>query len=190
MTVFSTTSPEDESHCEDDSWNNLARFLRQGVGQEWRAEMEASEFETQQQRLRERSLQTVANTLLHRGDRVTILAGSLQFAGLVAACGEDYFTLDTGQRVIHARLQNIGLVVTKRSSGGGQASGEAPTWRALLSELELSSEPIELYGPALGHPRQGRIKVVSSDHVWLVEPAGVDSYLPLEEIAVIIRRAA
>ena len=30
---------------------DLARFLRQGVGQEWRAELEATEFETHLDRL-------------------------------------------------------------------------------------------------------------------------------------------
>lgn len=190
MTVFSTNSPEGDPNSEDEAWNNLARFLRQGVGQEWRAEMEATEFESRQQRLRKRSLQTVANMLLHRGDRVTILAGSLQFAGVVTECGGDYVTLDTGQHCVHARLQRIGLAVTRRPSGGGQASGVAPTWRALLVELELSSEPVELYGVTLGHSRRGRIKVVSEDHVWLVEPADVNCYLPIEEIAVIIRRVA
>ena len=173
---------------EGDPLNHLARFLRQGIGQEWRAELEATEFETHQQRLRGRTLPTVTTMLLHRGDRVTILAGPLQFAGKVAACGGDYVTLNTGQLRVDARLQKIGLVVSKGSSGGVQASGVAPTWRALLTELELSREPVELYGSSLGHSRQGRIRVVSEDHIWLVEPTGLDSYLPLEEISVVIRR--
>lgn len=168
--------------------NHLARFLRQGVGQEWRAEMEATEFEIHQQRLRERTLPDVSTMLLHRGDRVTILAGRLQLAGQVVACGEDYVTVNTGQTRVDARLQRIGLVVIRGSSGGAHASGLAPTWRALLTELELSREPVELYGSSLGHSRHGRIRVVSEDHLWLVEPTGLDSYLPLEEISVVIRR--
>lgn len=190
MTVFSTTSDDGESPSEGDPLNDLARFLRQGVGQEWRAEMEATEFEIHQHRLRGRTLPDVTTMLLHRGDRVTILAGSLQFAGKVVACGKDYLTLESGQVRVDACLQKIGLVVAKGSSGGAQASGVAPTWRALLAELELSGEPVQLYGASLGRSRQGTIRVVSADHIWLVEPAGLDSYLPLEEVSVVIRRHA
>ena len=188
MTVFSTTSDDGESQSEGDPLNHLARFLRQGVGQEWRAEMEATEFEVHQQRLRERTLPAVTTMLLHRGDRVTVLAGHLQLAGKVVACGEDYLTLNTGETRVDAHLPRIGLVVTRGRSGGARAAGVAPTWRALLTELELSGEPVELYGSSLGHSRQGRVRVVAEDHLWLVEPAGLDSYLPLEEISVVIRR--
>lgn len=188
MTVFSTTSPEGETPPDNDALTNLARSLRQGVGQEWRAELEATEFETHQHRLRGRTLGRVVRMLLHRGDQLTIQTGTMQWTGEVAGCGKDYLTLYTEQFCVDARLDRIVLVVTKRSSGGIEAKGLAPTWLARLKELELTEEPVELYGPSLGHSRKGRIRVVSTDHIWLVEKTGLDSYLPTSEIAVAIRR--
>lgn len=184
MTMFSTNFSESEP----DPLTNLARSLRQGVGQEWRAEAEATEFETNQHRLRRRTILNVIEMLLHRGDQLTIRTGDLQWTGQVVGCGEDYLTLRNDHHCIDARLERLALVVTRRSSGGMKVKGVAPTWRARLQELELNEQPVELYGPSLGHPRSGRIRAVSVDHIWLVEPAGLESYLPIEEIAVAIRR--
>ena len=187
MTVFSTDSSE-EDPAEDKELARLARYLRQGVGQEWRAELEATEFETHQERMRDRTLQGVVRMLLHRGDLVTIQAGSLTWSGEVVGSGEDYLTLGAGHLCVDARLDRITLVVTKQQSGGMEAKGVANTWRARLRELELTNQPVELYGPSLGHSRQGRIRVVSGDHIWLAERAGLESYLPLGEVAVAVSR--
>lgn len=187
MTVFSTTSPEDDP-ADDRELARLARYLRQGVGQEWRAELEATEFETHQERMRGRSLQGVVRMLLHRGDRLTVQAGNLQWSGEVVGCGEDYLTLAAGGLCVDARLDRITLVVAKQESGGMETRGTAGTWRARLRELELTDQPVEFYGPTLGRSRRGKIRVVSSDHIWLAERAGLDSYLPLEQIAVAISR--
>ncbi len=61
----------------------LVRYLRQGVGQEWRAELEATEFEIHQDRLRRRTLLDITKMLLHRGDRLTMRTGQLQLTGEV-----------------------------------------------------------------------------------------------------------
>lgn len=185
MTVFSTNSPDSERPG-DEPLANLARFLRQGVGQEWRAELEATEFETHQQRLRSRTLQNVTRMLLHRGDRLTVQTGKLQVSGEVVGCGADYLTLGTEGTRVDARLDRVAMVVTKQVAGGMETGGGAPTWRARFQELELTGEPVELYGPSLGGSWQGRIRVVSTDHIWLVHRAGSDVYLPFEEIVVVI----
>ena len=185
MTDFSTNSPHSDPP-DDESLLDLARFLRQGVGQEWRAELEATEFETHQQRLRSRTLQQVAKMILHRGDRLTIQTGKMQVSGEVVGCGADYLTLETVGGRVDARLDRIAMVVTKQVSGGIDPKGGAPTWRARLKELELTGEEVELYGSSLGHSRQGRIRAVSTDHVWLVERSRSDIYLPFEEIAVAV----
>ena len=187
MTVFSTTSPEDDPG-DAEELARLARYLRQGVGQEWRAELEATEFETHQERMRGRTLQGVVRMLLHRGDWLTIQTGNLQWSGEVVGCGEDYLTLGAGELCVDARLDRITLVVAKQESGGMETRGAADTWRARLRELELADQRVELYGPTLGPSRRGKIRVVSTDHIWLVEGTGLDSYLPLEEIVVAISR--
>lgn len=187
MTVFSTNSYDGEQEWEEEALTDLARHLRQGVGREWRAELEATELETHQHRLRGRTLRDVAEMLLHRGDLVTLRAGKLRLTGLVAGCGSDYLTLSTGRLCVDARLDRISMLVTKRSSGGTQARGTAPTWRARLTELELTQEPVELYAPSLLGSRRGRIRVVSADHLWLVESSGIDCYLPIDEVTAVIR---
>lgn len=187
MTFFSTASPDHDPSSTPDTMADLARYLRQGVGQEWRAELEATEFETHQDRLRRRTLRDIAKMLLHRGDRLTIRTGRLQLTGEVVGGGRDYVTINTEHLCADARLDRVALRVTRRSTGGAEARGTAPTWRARLTEMELTQEMVEVYAPSLGVSQPGRIRVVATDHLWLVDPTGFDSYLPLEEIAVVIR---
>ena len=187
MTVFSTTSPEGE-HSAEEALADLARHLRLGAGQEWRAELEAAEIETHQHRLRRRTLRQVAEMLLHRGDLVTLQTGELRVTGTVTGCGLDYLTLETDSLCVDARLEHVSLLVAKRSAGGAETGETAPTWRAQLTEFELTQEPVELHAPSLLGSRKGRIRVVAADHVWLVEATGIDCYLPTGEIAAAVRR--
>lgn len=187
MRFFSTGSHGDDPDSNPDSLSDLARFLRQGVGQEWRAELEATEFETHQVRVRRRTLQDVAKMLLHRGDRLTVQAGRLRLSGQVTAGGTDYVTINTKHLCADARLGKVALRVTKRHSGGAHAGGMPSTWRARLIQMELTRETVEVHAPSLGISLAGRIKAVAVDHVWLVDAAGLDSYVPFEEISVVTR---
>ena len=187
MTEFSTACPEDDPHSEDDHLVEVARYLRQGVGQEWRAELEATEIETHQHRLRGRTLQDVATMLAHRGDLVTLQNGQRRFTGEVLGCGRDYLTLNTDSLCVDARLDRFALQVKRRAAGGRDSPGMAPTWRARLTELELTHEPVDLYAPPPFGPRSGRIRVVSVDHLWLIETTGVECYLPLEQVEMAVR---
>ena len=125
--------------------------------------------------------------LLHQGDHLTIQTGELRLTGEVVGCGADYLTLNTEHLCVDARLDRIVLEVSKRSSGGIEARGMAPTWRARLTELELTQEVVEVYAPLLGNTRRGRIRVAATDHSWLEDRAGFDFYLPIEEITAVIR---
>jgi len=185
MTFFSTGSSDPVPPSTPDAISDLARFLRQGVGQEWRAEFEATEFETHQSRLRRRTLRDVAKMLLHRGDRLTMHAGKLRLSGQVTGGGADYVTISTERIRADARLGRVALRVTRRSSGGAQAWRMPTTWRARLTEMELTQQKVEVHAPSLGVSLVGRIRVVATDHLWLVDTAGCDSYLPFEEIAVV-----
>lgn len=187
MRFFSTGSSDPDSHEVPDAMTDLARFLRQGVGQEWRAELEATEFETHQGRLRRRSLRDVTEMLLHRGDRLTMQAGDLRLSGEITGGGRDYVTVDAGGLSADARLGQVALRVTRRHSGGTRARGTPTTWRARLIELELNQETVEIHAPSLGVSLAGRIRAVAADHLWLVDAAGYDSYVPFEKVAVITR---
>ncbi len=187
MASFSTASPEEQPGWEQEPLADLARYLRQGVGQEWRAELEATELEIHQHRLRSRTLREVAEALVHRGDLVSVQTRDLQIVGQVVGCGQDYLTVNTQDLCADARLDHVCILVTKRAAGGITTKGWAPTWRARLTELELTAEPVELYACSLRGPRRGRIKVVSSDHLWLSESNGVDCYLPIKQVIAVIR---
>jgi len=187
MRVFSTGSSGHDPDSSPDGFPDLARFLRQGVGQEWRAELEATEFETHQDRLRRRTLRDVARMLLHRGDRLTVQAGALKLSGHVTAGGTDYVTINTNHLCADARLGMVALRVTKRRSGGAQAGGMPSTWRARLTQMELTQETVQVHAPSLGVSLEGRIRAVAVDHVWLVDAAGFDIYVPFEEISVVTR---
>ncbi len=187
MRFFSTGSSHHDPDSSPDAFSDLARFLRQGVGQQWRAEFEATEFESHQDRLRRRTLRDVGKMLLHRGDRLTLQAGSLRLSGQVTAGGADYVTINTRQLCADARLGMVALRVTKRHSGGAHAAGMPSNWRARLTQMELTQESVELHSPSLGVSLAGRIRAVAVDHVWLVDAAGFDSYLPFDEISVVTR---
>lgn len=187
MASFSTTPPEEPPPTEQEPLADLARFLRQGVGQEWRAELEATELEVHQHRLRSRTLSEVAEELVHRGDLVSMQTRDLQFVGQVVGCGRDYLTVNTQDLCVDARLDQVCILVTKKAAGGTTTRGWAPTWRARLTELELTGEPVELFAGPLRGPRRGKIKVVSSDHLWLSEPNGVDCYLPIRQVTAAVR---
>lgn len=187
MRFFCTGSPDHDPPSTSDALPELARFLRQGAGQEWRAEWEATEFETHQGRLRRRTLRDVAKMLLHRGDRLTVQAGRLQLSGRVTAGGTDYVTINTEHLCADARLGRVALRVTKRHSGGAQAGGMPSTWRARLAQMELTQETVKVYAPSLGVSVAGKIRAVAVDHVWLVDAAGFDFYVPFEEISVVTR---
>lgn len=185
MTNFSTESPDPVAGGTDEGMADLARFLREGAGQEWRAEREATEFEVHQGRLRRRRLREVVEILLHRGDRVTIEAAGSRFSGEVVGCGKDYVTVKTDLVRVDARTDRIAMVVQRRSSGGAAARGVAPTWRARLLELELAQAPVEVFTPLLEVSRKGRIRAVSSDHIWLAGAHGEDCYLPIDQLTAI-----
>jgi len=61
------------------------------------------------------------------------------------------------------------------------------TWRARLIQMELTQEEVEVHAPSLGVSLSGRIRAVAADHVWLVDAAGFDSYVPFEEVSVVTR---
>lgn len=187
MTVFSTASENSDNPSEEENLGDLARFLRLGIGQEWRAELEATEIEVHQHRLRSRTLRDVAEMLLHRGDLVTLQAGDLQMTGEVVGYGSDYLTLTTESLCVDARLDRVSLRIARRTAGGLESRGWAPTWTARLAELEITGEPVEVCGPLFPERRKGRIRVVSADHVWLVGPAGIDYYIPTGQITALIR---
>ena len=92
--------------------------------------------------------------------------------------GRDCVTINTEHLCADARLNRVALRVTRRSSGGAEASGTAPTWRARLTEMELTQEMVEVYAPSLGVSQPRRIRVAAAEHLWLVDPTGLDSYLP------------
>lgn len=169
-----------------DDFEDIARQLRQGPGRDMRAEAAADEELTELQRRRQMDLAGAARTAMHRGDVVTASVAGLTLSHPVIAVGDDYLTMEDGERWIDLRLIDTVLTITPRPSGGRSGRPSAATFRARIAELE--QEGIEV-GLLLrwGDQWEGRLLVIGADHV-LVASDSRDSYIPLGSIVVVFSR--
>lgn len=174
---------------DNDELDAIARQLRWGpAGAELRAEAEETERESHQRRMRRRALSDVVATVAHRGDLVTVLTGGRALTGTVVAGGNDFLTLETGDLEVDVRLAAAVLRVERRSSGGVSTLGGSRTLHARLAEYEQTGEPVTLVAPSLDFEKSGRVAVVATDHVLLLDGDGAECYLPLAAVTLVLRR--
>lgn len=166
--------------------DDLARELRQGAGHDLRAEAAADEELTELQRMRRLDLAEVARTAMHRGDRVTAVVGGLTVSHPVIAVGDDYLTMEDGDRWIDIRLLAAVLSVDLRPSGGRSGRPSAATFRARMAELEQEAGQVEMVtGP--GDRWTGEIRVVGTEHLLLASDDR-QTYIPLGSVVVVFSR--
>jgi hypothetical protein len=170
-----------------DPLESLARELRERVGAEFRAETEIVEQETEIGRLRRRTLHDVAVETANRGDVVSVLAPGRTVTGSVTHVGKDYVSIDTTTEHLDARLERVGLVVTRRSAGGFTPRAGSITFKARLSEFEQTGEIVEVVASHIEATVRGRILVVAEDHVIVVDGDEARNVLPLATIDLTIR---
>ena len=72
------------------------------------------------------------------------------------------------------------------SEGFDRVAGVA-TFKARLSEHELTGELIEIVAPHAGVSAKGHIAAVARDHVMLTTADGQDIFVPLSQIAFVVR---
>lgn len=167
--------------------DDLARQLRQGAGEDLRAEAAADEELTHLQRLRRLSLAEAARAAMHRGDGVTASAGGLTLAHPIVAVGDDYLTMEDQEGWIDIRLMEAVLTVVPKPAGGRSGRPAAATFRARISEHEQERGAVEVVTSS-GERTAGHLEVVGADHLVLVGPDGERTYIPLRSVAVVLSR--
>jgi hypothetical protein len=172
-----------------DPLDDLARSLRAGAGAELREEAEIAEQETHRGRLRRRTLGDVAREAVGRGDRVTLFLPDRTLTGEAVYAGEDYLTVRTPHEEVDVRLSRASFTVTRRPSGGHLSRGGSATLKARLGEYEQSGETVDLVVPDLDRTITAVVRVVAADHLMAVEPDGTEIYLPLGQVALVVRPA-
>ena len=169
--------------------DDLAAELRQSVSREIRWEAEDVEADALKLTLRRRSLSDAVAELLHRGDIVSFVTPPLTVTGRLSHCRGDLAIVDSGEATISANL--AGPVVVRREqsarSGGSSSSGGSGSFKARLSELELTGEPVGIITPSTADVILGRITVVGTDHLVMTGPGNIDWYIPLPTIALVVQ---
>lgn len=169
--------------------DDLAAELRQSVGREVRWEAEDTEADTLKLTLRRRTLSEAVVELLHRGDVVSFVTPPLTVTGRLTHCRGDLAIIDSQEARISANL--AGPVAVRREkaarSGGSSSTGGSGSFKARLSELELTAEPVGIVTPSTAEVILGRINIVGADHIVVNGPDNIDWYLPIPTIALVVQ---
>jgi hypothetical protein len=169
--------------------DELAAELRLSVGREIRWEAEDIEADALKLTLRRRTLSDAVVELLHRGDLVSFITPPLTVTGLLGHCRGDLAVMNAGDAIVSANL--AGPVVVRREqsarSGGSSSTGGSGSFKARLSELELTGESIGLITPSTADIIVGHIDVVGVDHIVMTGPGDIDWYIPLPTIALVVQ---
>jgi hypothetical protein len=168
-------------------FDDLARDLRQGPGDELRREAAADEALTELQRRRRASLSEVARAAMHRGDGTVVQVAGLVLSHPLVAVGKDYVVMTTADGTIDVLLEAAVLTIEPRPSGGRSGVAEAATWRARLAEHEQHDTEVELVTTA-GVRVAGVIEVAASDHLAVRTTDGTVSHVATASVAAVISR--
>jgi hypothetical protein len=171
---------------EPEEFDDLAAELRRRVAAEFRSEAEEIEHLVQLQRRRKALLRDVATTAMHQGQGVTVRCFEREWSGELLAVGSDYLSLLTASHFVEARLDSIALGLTPARQGGRTGRPASETFRARLTEFELTGEKLSLQCNSPILEATGVIEVVGIDHVEMRLPTE-RCYLPLDGVVMAIR---
>lgn len=169
-----------------EEFDDLAAELRRRVAAEFRSEAEEVELLVQLQRRRKAILRDVATTAMHQGHGVTVHCLESNWSGEVLAVGSDYLSLLTATHFIEARLDSIAIALSPSRKGGRTGRPASATFRARLTEFELTREEVTLRCRSPLLEASGVIEVVATDHIEVSLPTG-RCYLPLDGVVMAIR---
>ncbi len=171
---------------EPEQFDDLAGELRRRVAAEFRSEAEEVERLVQLQRRRKAILRDVATTAMHQGQGVTVRCFGDEWNGELLAVGSDYLSLLTATHFLEARLDSIAIGLTPARRGGRTGKPASDTFKARLTEFELTGEEVTLRSSSPIIEVSGVIEVVATDHVEMKLPAE-RCYLPLDGVVIAIR---
>lgn len=166
---------------------DLASQLRQSAGREMADEAAEDERLTELHRRRQMDLGAQAEILANRGDRVSIEFGGHTFGGTVVAAGTDYATISGPGQTADVRLDAARWSVLPAGAGTESASSAtSESFRALLSGYADSGANVRLALPG-GDMVIGRIEVVATDHVDMLDVDGRRLLVPLGLVLAVVR---
>ena len=171
---------------EPEEFDDLAAELRQRVAAEFRSEAEEVELLVQLQRRRRAILRDVATTAMHQGHGVTVHCFESKWSGELLAVGSDYLSLLTATHFIEAKLDSIAITLSPARQGGRTGRPASETFRARLTEFELTGEELTLRCSSPLLEERGVIDVVATDHVEMRLP-NERCYLPLDGVVMALR---
>ncbi len=166
--------------------DEMAAELRWGAGAEWLGEAEEDERLSELLRRRRLRLGEAVAMVMAHGDRVVASRGSFRFRGHLLAVGDDFATVDSGERIADVALDAIHLRIDPSLSGGARpVTGGSRTLKARLAEAAAWGGPVEmrlLSDEAI----PARVTVVAADHIEAVDEDGVVSVVPISQIVAVI----
>lgn len=165
----------------------LEAHLRE-AGRELIEEAAEDEHLTELLRRRRLDLSERAREFVHRGDRIRAETGAHTFSGQVTYAGADFATVDRGEDTVEVALESAVWAVERSDSPGHEQTGEPLTFRARLSELASTSEPVRLI-VGDGRAILGSIAVVATDHVEVVQDLNT-IVVPIRLISAVVRSNA
>ncbi len=168
-------------------YDDLARQLRQGAGDELRREAAVDEALTELQRRRRATLSDVVRAAMHRGDETVVRVVDLTLSYPLVAVGNDYLIMDTPDGTIDVLLEAAVLTFEPRRAGGRTGVAEAATWRARLAEHEQHGTEVELV-TSTGARVVGVIEVAASDHLAVRTLDGAISHVATASVAAVFSR--
>lgn len=173
---------------EDPQFAEVARELREWVGDEFREEAEEAERLAALAAARRRTLSDVAAELRSRGDRVAVRTGGRTITGVVVHAGGDFLSLETPTTVVevHLRRPVVLSVVERAPSGGREPAGGAATFRGRLLELEMDDAEIDVVVEG-GDVLSGRLQVVGRDHLVLRSADGEETFVATASVDHVAR---
>ena len=146
-------------------------------------EWEIAELETEQGRLRRRSLADLWEQAMHRGDRVRVVASFGRIVGTVDFVGRDFATVFSEETCWELPLDASVMQPLRSPQGGHTVQGGSRTWRARLAEFESTGEEVTVL--ACNEELTGTIAVAATDH--LVLTGDPPTIVPLALISAVRR---
>ena len=171
---------------EPEEFDDLAAELRHRVAAEFRSEAEEIEYLVRLQRRRKSALRDVATTAMHQGQEVKVRGLGAEWSGELLAVGSDYLSLRTATVFLEARLDSIAIGLTPARWGGRTGKPASATFKARLTEFELTGEQVTIRCKSPVVEVSGVIEVVATDHIE-VRLETERCYLPLDGIVMAIR---
>lgn len=157
----------DERSSDAGALGDLARELRAGAGDAFRAEAEEGERLAARAALRRRTLVDVAVAAAERGETLTVLCGERRFSGGVRHAAKDLLTIVAPGGPVHVNLAGAVVVhVGRAGPGRDERTGEdTPSFKARLFELELAGTELDVGIGVSPGELVGCIRAVAVDHV-------------------------